>query len=82
MPMQTPFRMDQDLRKTIAAELWRIFGLECEAFTLAFDQGGVSIRIPFSKPIDLCGPQVITGVVRNANEYHEYVVVHAGAPEE
>lgn len=70
------------MRKSIAHDLWRIFGLECEAFTIAFDQGGVSIRIPFTSTVDLEGPQVITGAVKGANDYREFIVVDSFAPKD
>lgn len=83
MPNTTkPFLMDRNLRQLVASELWRIFGMECDAFTIAFDQGGVSIRIPFNSPVDLAGPQVLTGVVRSANDYQEFTVVGAHVPRE
>lgn len=64
-------KLDLHQRKEIAENLWRIFALIAPKVAFSFDRDGVTIRVNFQEETDLDGPELISGVIVDYNEYHE-----------
>jgi hypothetical protein len=67
-----PSRLDLHARKEIADAVWSVFCLHSEHVTFSFDEDGVSIRVPFTNPVDLDGPAIISAITRGYTEYTEF----------
>lgn len=63
--------LDFYMRREIASHLYRIFCLIASHIAFTIDENGITIRIPFSTPHDLGGPNHIHGIAKGINEYTE-----------
>lgn len=62
---------DLYMRREIANHLYRIFCLESPHVAFSYDEYGLTIRIPWLKPVSYGGPTVIYGITKGLREYHE-----------
>ena len=72
IPTTKPSRLDLHTRKEIANSVWSVFGLMSTHVTFSFDEDGVSIRVPFTNPVDLDGPAIISAIAKGYDEYLEF----------
>jgi hypothetical protein len=70
-PEQKKPVLDISMRREIAAHLYRIFCLIASHIAFTIDENGITIRIPFSEPHDLGGPNHIHGIAKGIHEYSE-----------
>lgn len=63
-------------RKEIAATLWRLFLMIATRIAISFEPDGITIRIPFKKPLDLEGPKLVVGVIEgDLRSYSEQIIL-------
>ena len=67
-----PSKLDLHSRKEIADAVWSVFGLLSSHVTFAFDESGVTIRVPFQADVDLDGPAIISAIAKGYGEYEEF----------
>ena len=78
--MSDLFKLDRTSRMEIAETLWRIFVLIATRIAISFEPEGITIRVAFSKPVNLEGPKLIVGVIEgDLTSYREQVVIDGEA---
>jgi hypothetical protein len=67
-------RLDSTMRKEIANEVWRVFGLIFKRISLSFTEDSITVIVNLKEPVDLDGPIFITALCEGYNQYFELPV--------